>query len=1340
MHKLLLTGYLLFFTISSFSQLVLNEITNNNDSLIYDEDGESTDFIELYHLGPDSTLLSNYFLTDQKSEPNKFQLPSIYLQSGKHFLVMASGKNRKSTIDHYETAIYDSDNWNYLVPVSEPDTAWIYPGFNPAGWSNGPGGFGYSDGDDNTTISTTNSVYFFKTFQVTDTAELVNAILHIDYDDGFIAYLNGVEIARSNLGVFGVRPTFNENAPGSHEALMYTGGNPEEFQISSSLLNSILTNGTNVLAIQVHNQDIASSDLTARVFLSFGITSTNTYYGTVPSFFNIPPANLTHTNFKIKNSGETIYLTNGTALLDSVFCPELEYNHSYARETSGAPNWCFTNEPSPDDFNVGSICYSGYVASPLFDLNAGYYPSAQTLNLSLASGSSGMIYYSTDGDDPDVSEFAYTGSISIPNTRIIRARVFPTVSTELPSKILTRTYLINENFDLPVFSIATDSVNLWDANYGIYVLGYGADSANYPYFGANFWMNWERPMHVEYFHKDKQLKYHLDGGMKIHGGWSRARDQRSLRLLAKSKYDASIMSYPMISDKPFISGYHAINLRNGGNDYDDSRSRDAFMQRLVAKTHVDYMGYEPAYAFLNGTFFGHYEIREREDADYVEANHQVSADNVDIISHTYWGLNAIDGTTDDFLELHNEVTSFPNPASPAFYQLIDSKIDLLNFTDYMSTQLYLGNADWAYNTNNTKFWHQKTPYGKWRWTLWDVDFGLGYGNPTEDYLPGYLGNGTYSANILGQLLNNPTYRQFYINRSADLINTVFQPANFIYHKSRTRDSLVIAIQLQNFIWGNNGVSGLFNSYDAMETHNNQRIVYQRDNIQNDFALTGQVTVTLNVFPANAGYIKISTITPGSLPWSGVYFNGNPVTITAYANPGYTFDHWNANAVIPVTNTAALTNLNITSTSNFTAVFTGSPQSSGLVISEINYNSDPGFDSGNWIELWNPTNVDLELTGYTLQNGTPYNLVEIPDGTKLNGNERLVLASDRTNFLNAYPDFDTSKLIINSVLQLENNGDSLKLTDPFGNVLFNFKYTDSLPWKKAADGIGRTLELKESEFANFTLPESWITSCMYGTPGTEHVPCNEPIVISEINYNPASNTGEWIELFNNGMMTVDLKGYTLRDSKNDHVFTVPNSIFLESGEYLVISADTNLFHSVHAPVHNVIGNFNYNFSNNKDAIRVYDSSGILVYSIWYQDENGWPMEADGSGKTLESYGFSGEVNEGENWFAGCALGSPGWPYKADCYWGPEYECIEEANFYFNPVSAMLEVQLPYLDCDGLYFHVVDAKGSAVTQSQALNYQSNCNLSMLSSGIYFVSISNPSTGQTSLKKWPILITGQ
>ncbi|HLP13523.1 MAG TPA: lamin tail domain-containing protein [Flavobacteriales bacterium] len=1324
----------------SHAQLFINEVSNNNEMVIYDEDGDTPGFIELFYNGPDSIDLSTYFLSDKNSELNRYQLPPVFLQTNEHYLIFASGKNRKSTIHHYETAVNEGNTWTYLLPASEPSASWTNPGFSASGWSTGTGGLGYGDGDDATTIAPTLSVYMRHVFTISDTADIENAIFHIDYDDGFVAYLNGVEIARNNLGLAGVNPPYNGAASASHEAIMYAGGDPEQFTIDHDLLKTAMVNGTNVLAIQVHNTDIFSSDLSARAWLSFGIRSATSYFGPVPSFFNVTPSSIPHANFKINGDGEKIYLSDGSIITDTVTCPAMTMNCSYLRIPSGAPTWCITVMPTPNAANTTSTCYSGYVADPVFNLAAGYYPGTQLVTLSLAPGSSGTIYYSLDGDDPDNTELLYAGPINVSSSTVIRARVFPLSATELPSRTVTRTYLINENFDLPVFSIVSDSVNLWDASYGIHVLGYGADSANYPYWGSNFWMNWERPMHVEYFHKDKQLKFSLDGGLKIHGGWSRAQSQKSLRLLAKSKYDTQKMDFPLIPDKPFVKTYSAINLRNGGNDYSDGRSRDGFMHRLCASTNIDYMGYEPSYIFLNGIFWGHMEIRERQDEDYIAANHGIDADNIDVLSHTYNGLNAIGGTTDDFMIMHNNIFLSTSTTTPTFYQYLDSVIDLWNFTDYLACELYLGNGDWASYPNNTKFWHQKAPYGKWRWALWDVDFGLGYGAVTDDYLPGYLSSGQYTSNILQKALENPVYANFFLNRNADLMNTIFQTAEFNKHKLRTRDSMYIAVQIQQILWGNSGVAGINAEYANMTTFNNSRKNNHRNNLIADFGLVKQVTVTLNVSPAGAGYIKISTIIPPNYPWNGVYFDGNPVTITAYANPGYTFDHWDPNTQIGLTTTAGL-NLNIDANDTFTAVFTGSSNPTTVVPSEVSYHSDNGFDCGDWIELWNPGTSAIELTGYYIERNTPYQRYRFKDGLKIAGGESIVLAKDFTKFITAYPTFDTSKLVISDWFNLEGTGDSIKLYNQKNQLVWNFQYCDTLPWKRAADETGRTMELIESDYTNFLLPTAWRTSCMYGTPGTTHSPCAEPIVISEINYNPSSNTGEWIELHNNSSNSINISGYVVKDSKNGNAYTLPNDLYLQPGEYYVVSKDTALFNYIHYPVTTVTGNYAFNFSNDDEVIRVYDSSGNIQYSVWYDKANGWPAEANGGGKTLEPYGFTNDVNDGSNWFAGCNLGSPGWAYRPECYWGEEEQCIDKAKFNYNGSTRQLEITFPYLDCDGFSFFVVDAKGAAVTSPVAYGSEltTSVNLSGLNSGIYFVKITNSSTGQQMIRnKWPIVVT--
>jgi len=191
--------------------------------------------------------------------------------------------------DHWETAVYANDNWTYLVPESELPSHWNTLDFDESAWETGPGGFGYGDGDDGTEIEPALSVYFRRIFTVVDAAKMVQAVLHADYDDGFIAYLNGTEIGRSiNLGEPETFIPYNETTSMDHEALLYSGGYPESYTLDSMELASIITAGENVLAVQVHNVGLSSSDMSSNFFLSFGIADESTYYGSPPDWFQQP--------------------------------------------------------------------------------------------------------------------------------------------------------------------------------------------------------------------------------------------------------------------------------------------------------------------------------------------------------------------------------------------------------------------------------------------------------------------------------------------------------------------------------------------------------------------------------------------------------------------------------------------------------------------------------------------------------------------------------------------------------------------------------------------------------------------------------------------------------------------------------------------------------------------------------------------------------------------------------------------------------------------------------------------------------------------------------------------
>ncbi len=192
-------------------------------------------------------------------------------------------------INHWETIIRSDDIWKYIVASSEPPPTWNISGFNDGSWLSGKGGIGYGDGDDSTVIvQPVYSVYMRISFNVTDPAILSDCILNVDCDDDFVAYLNGHEIARYNIGTIGIRPLYSDFANTCVEPLLPYGGTLANYLINHDTVAKYILSGNNELALQVHNCSLISSDLSSTTFFSAGITNSNTYYRPVPSWF-VPP-------------------------------------------------------------------------------------------------------------------------------------------------------------------------------------------------------------------------------------------------------------------------------------------------------------------------------------------------------------------------------------------------------------------------------------------------------------------------------------------------------------------------------------------------------------------------------------------------------------------------------------------------------------------------------------------------------------------------------------------------------------------------------------------------------------------------------------------------------------------------------------------------------------------------------------------------------------------------------------------------------------------------------------------------------------------------------------------
>lgn len=250
--------------------------------------------------------------------------------------------------DHWETIVQGTGTWKYLVPAAQPDSDWNAVNYVDTAWNSGNGSIGYGDGDDSTVISPAVSVFMRKQFTVIDTSKILDVILHVDYDDGFVAYLNGVEIARQNLGTPGQVNAFNQPADGMHEALLYQGISPPYYFIAKQLLSP----GVNVLSAEVHNESLGSSDLTAFLNLSVAVSDTTFSYDTVPGWFYGPLISSNLPIISINTLGQMIpddprivvqmgIIDNGTGMINHVTDPFNNYNGLVNIEVRGSSSQNF---------------------------------------------------------------------------------------------------------------------------------------------------------------------------------------------------------------------------------------------------------------------------------------------------------------------------------------------------------------------------------------------------------------------------------------------------------------------------------------------------------------------------------------------------------------------------------------------------------------------------------------------------------------------------------------------------------------------------------------------------------------------------------------------------------------------------------------------------------------------------------------------------------------------------------------------------------------------------------------------------------------------------------------
>ena len=1298
-------------------QVVINEASNRNASTLADEDGDWEDWLELYNPGAAAVDLTGWTLSDNLSEPAMWHLPAMYMESGAFLTVFASGKDRVPgvAIDHWETAVGANTIWKYTIPDASTSAEWLEPGFSPAGWNSGKASIGYGDGDDSTLVPAgTISVYLRYNFTIDDLSRIGAAVFHCDYDDGFVAYLNGTMIAQ--FGFPGGFPAWNATTATDRESTMYSGGMPDAFLLDPSLFDALLVEGDNVLAVEVHNVNVGSRDLTIRPFLSFGFTDPLVTYEPIPAWFEPGDINTQlHTNFRISTSGETLYIFDSLAvLIDSLWVGGLSTDHSIGNTTDGAATESIFSIPTPGASNNTSVAYSGYAPRPEFSLAAGFYggPVKTAITCPLPGYE---IYLRSDGNIPDEGDFLYTDSVNITSTRSIRAICYRPDDTLLSSLPATRTYFINEVSNLPVFSITTEEDNLYGPE-GIY---------------DNWWTDWKRSTYIEYFDSTHTYVLGQYAGIKLEGGagGSRSLPQKSFRLEPDHpSFGEGLIHYPLIPRAGDVSTYETFYLRNGSNMWNVLPYKDAYMVRCLEGTYNDFMAYDPVEVWLNGEYWGLYELREKLDEGHYKYAHLVDKDDLDLLSMSYWYglvLRTLQGSDTAWHNMIDYIYSYPTPEDDVFLDLAGEKLDLEAFADYMIGETWMGNTDWPWN--NMKIWRDRGGDNLWKYAVIDLEWGLGYGWTWEgsDMINYIVNEYNYYTSPFLTLIENPVYHDYFINRYADLMNTTFQVERLLAIEDVIYDKVVEALPRQLNRWGDGSPipsqMAVFEDYrNALLEDFEVRSDYVRNHIEWNFDLDGQVNLTLEVVPPEAGRIHISTLKIYDTPWSGIYFNGVPVNVIAEAATGFTFSHWGTDPLIPDTLAEGML-VNFTDDAFLTAYFTGSPQPEEIIISEVNYHSEDSRDAGDWLELHNAGDYTVDISGWEIKDQQPLHSFVIPEDTYLEPGAFLVIANNLEKFTSQHP--DVTNYIGSLGFSLSNDAEVITLLNDREVVMYAMSYTDSHPWPVGADGEGRTLEYG-SDGMDPSLPEAWFDGCIGGSPGTAYAPCMDAIVVSEINYNsdPAFDTDDWIELRNNSGSTMDLSGWLFANSNAAEMewFTLPDGSELMPGEHLVIAQTQWQFEFLQDTVPVVPGSFFFGLDGGNDWLRLYDAAGILQVSVHYRDDSGWPELADGLGYTLELVDAAGKMNDPLNWIAGCYGGSPNQYISLPCADEVAIENIEKENIQVYPNPASRSIFLASDGAAGLSgFTVYNSVGAVMyTSNQALLPLQEIDISLWPAGTYWL----------------------
>lgn len=478
-----------------------------------------------------------------------------------------------------------------------------------------------------------------------------------------------------------------------------------------------------------------------------------------------------HTNFRLESGkGGSVYLFHHRTITDQVLeLPKQPApNVAYGRERDGSDVWGYQKEPSPEAPNTGELCES-VLKAPVALTPGGVYHLGSELYVELAipegSPADAVIHYTTDGREPTIYDpVFYYGTVIVSNESVVlRSKVF--CDGYLPSPSITESYIIlDREQTLPVVSLVTDDNYIHDGTIGILSDALAKDGL------PNYQHDWRRPVNIEFFETDKQeAVVNQLCEMRVGGQASRTFPLRSLIVYANKRFGKKRLKHEFFhEDKPGITTFKSLMLRNAGNDFKSLYMRDAIIQRSMGlHADLDWQAWQPTIVYLNGKYLGMLNMRERSNEDNVFSNHD-GLEDIDLFEG--WG-NLKEGDRQQYYKFRS-FYSEPGHTVEEYERMMDWG----EFLNLMILNAFYNNQDFP--GGNIVLWRPRIADGRWRFIAKDTDYGLGANEhdplfTTIDWLynPSKYDNRSWanieSATLLFRnMMMNDDLRREFIDRAA----------------------------------------------------------------------------------------------------------------------------------------------------------------------------------------------------------------------------------------------------------------------------------------------------------------------------------------------------------------------------------------------------------------------------------------------------------------------------------------------------------------------------------------------------------------------------------------------